>query len=86
MGEKIQKVAGKNWRTNVSGTVALIMTILMAVRLIADGNLSQINWNQVLEAGMGLAVTFGLLSARDKNVSSEDMNLPGRTPTDASKS
>lgn len=85
MGEKIQKVAGKNWRTNVAATIALVMTILAAVKAVAEGNLAHVDWSTVIQAGIGLAATFGLYSARDKNVSSEDMGLPGHTPMDTPK-
>lgn len=67
----IEKVVGKSWRTSTSGTLALVLVVITAVKLGLDGKLAEINFVQVMEALIGLAISFGLIAARDNKVSSE---------------
>lgn len=73
--DSIQKVVGVNWRTNMAGTLTLVMILLGAVKLALEGKLLEVNFIQVMEALSGLAVAFGFFSARDKNVTSEQQGL-----------
>lgn len=75
MGEKItqvlEKAGGASWRTSASGIVAALTVLLASVKLALDGHFGDINFIQACEAVGALALAFGLVQARDKNVTSE---------------
>lgn len=77
MADEVSKVAPAlaSWRTTASGTLALICTILVAVKMGLDGHLKDINVTEVLQACVALATAFGLMAARDNKVSSEQVGI-----------
>jgi hypothetical protein len=61
----------KSWKTTLSGVLGALTVVATAVKLAIDGHLAEVNPVQVLEAVGILAVSFGLMAARDDKVTSE---------------
>jgi hypothetical protein len=68
-------MATKSWKTTLSGVIGALTVIATAVKLGIDGHLTEVDPVQVFEALGILAVSFGLMTARDKNVTSEQQGL-----------
>lgn len=59
----------KSWKTTVSGICAILAAVTTAVSATLDGDpKTNANWTEVAAV---VSVGFGLLFARDNNVSSE---------------
>lgn len=73
MADEVKALA--SWRTTASGTIAAVLVVLGAVKLGMDGHLQDVSMIQVLEAVSTLAISFGLMAARDNKVSSEQVGI-----------
>lgn len=65
----------KSWKTTLSGVLGAVTVLAAAIKLAVDGHIADVNAVQVLEAIGGLALAFGLINARDKDVTSEQQGL-----------
>lgn len=63
----------KSWKTTVSGICAILAAVATAVSATFDNDPSTVaNWTEVAAVA---SVGFGLLFARDNNVSSEQVGI-----------
>lgn len=63
----------KSWRTTTAGILALIASLIPAAIAFIDGDpTTVVDTNEITAAIMGAIMAYMGLSARDKNVSSEE--------------
>lgn len=77
----LEKIFGPSWRTSVTGTLAVVCAGTDYAELLPE------KYRSLLHLTCGVLVAFGLIAAKDKNVSHSPVDLatPAKVvaPTDA---